>query len=121
MYSYEDRIRAVKLYIRLGKRLTATVRQLGYPTTKALERWYHTYQQSQDLPAGYICSKPKYSVEQKKAATGHYLSHGQCLAATVKAWDIRGAERLQSGSTSCTLQEKSASSAGPPVFGMPRN
>jgi transposase InsO family protein/transposase-like protein len=85
MYSYEDRIRAVQLYIRLGKRLTATVRQLGYPTTKALERWYRAYEQSQDLPAGYICSKPKYSVEQKRAATDHYLSHGQCLAATVKA------------------------------------
>jgi hypothetical protein len=30
MYSYEERIRAVKLYLKLGKRLTATVRQLGY-------------------------------------------------------------------------------------------
>jgi hypothetical protein len=38
MYSYEDRIRAVKLYLKLGKRLTATVHQLGYPTTKSLER-----------------------------------------------------------------------------------
>ncbi|WP_321801197.1 hypothetical protein [Caballeronia sp. J97] len=38
MSSYEDRIRALKLYLTLGKRLTATVRQLGYPTTKSLER-----------------------------------------------------------------------------------
>lgn len=29
MYSYEDRIRAVKLYIKLGKRTGATIRQLG--------------------------------------------------------------------------------------------
>lgn len=29
MYSYEDRIHAVELYIHFGKRLTATVRQLG--------------------------------------------------------------------------------------------
>ena len=85
MYSYEDRIRAVKLYIRLGKRLSMTVRHLGYPTTKALERWYRMYEQSHDLPAGRICLKPKYSDEQKKAATDHYLSHGRCLAATVKA------------------------------------
>jgi transposase InsO family protein/transposase-like protein len=62
-----------------------TVRQLGYPTTKALERWYRIYEQSQDLPAARICSKPKYSDEQKKAAVDHYLSHGRCLAATVKA------------------------------------
>jgi hypothetical protein len=31
MYSYEDRIRAVELYITLGKRVRATIRQLGYP------------------------------------------------------------------------------------------
>lgn len=30
MYSYEDRIRAVTLYIKLGKRTGATIRQLGY-------------------------------------------------------------------------------------------
>ena len=30
MYSYEDLIRAFKLYIKLGKRLGATIRQLGY-------------------------------------------------------------------------------------------
>jgi len=29
MYSYEDRIRAVQLYIKLGKRIAATIRQLG--------------------------------------------------------------------------------------------
>jgi len=36
MYSYEDRIRAVELYIKLGKRVRATIRQLGYPTKNAL-------------------------------------------------------------------------------------
>jgi transposase-like protein len=35
MYSYEDRIRAVRLYIKLGKRVAATIRQLGYPTKNA--------------------------------------------------------------------------------------
>ena len=37
MYSYEDRIRAVKLYIKLGKRTGAAIRQLGYPTKNALK------------------------------------------------------------------------------------
>lgn len=35
MYSYEERIRAVKLYIKLGGRLGATIRKLGYPTMSA--------------------------------------------------------------------------------------
>jgi len=30
MYSYDDRIRAVKLYIKLGKRIELTIKQLGY-------------------------------------------------------------------------------------------
>jgi len=38
MYSYEDRLRAVQLYIRLGKRVGLTIRQLGYPTKNALKR-----------------------------------------------------------------------------------
>ena len=37
MYSYEDRMRAVELYIKLGKRLGATIRELGYPTKNALK------------------------------------------------------------------------------------
>ena len=32
MHSYEDRIRAVKLYEKFGKRTGATIRQVGYPT-----------------------------------------------------------------------------------------
>lgn len=40
MYSYEDRLRAVQLYIKLGKRVRLTIRQLGYPTKNALKGWY---------------------------------------------------------------------------------
>ncbi len=40
MYSYADRLRAVELYLRLGKRLNATTRQLSYPTKNALKGWY---------------------------------------------------------------------------------
>ena len=40
MYSYEDRLRAVRLYIKLGKRVGLTIRQLGYPTENALKGWY---------------------------------------------------------------------------------
>ncbi len=40
MYSYEDKIRAVELYIKLGKSVRSTIRQLGYPTKNALKGWY---------------------------------------------------------------------------------
>ena len=50
MYSYEERQRAVKLYIKLGKRVQATIRELGYPTKNALKGWHREYQRLQDLP-----------------------------------------------------------------------
>ncbi len=39
MYSYEERLRAVKLYLKLGRRMNASLRQLGYPTKNSLKAW----------------------------------------------------------------------------------
>ena len=85
MYSYEDRIRAVRLYIKLGKRTGATIVQLGYPTKNSLKSWYREHEQNRDLQLGYIRTRQKYSVEQIKAAVQHYLDHGRCIASTLKA------------------------------------
>ncbi len=85
MFSYEDRIRAVKLYIKLGKRLGATIRQLGYPTKNSLIGWYREYEQGRDLQVGYTRSMFKYSDEQRQVAVQHYLDHDRCIASTMKA------------------------------------
>lgn len=53
MSSYEDRIRAVELFIELGKRVRPTIRQLGYPTKNSLKGWFRGYEQPLDLPMGY--------------------------------------------------------------------
>lgn len=84
MYSYEDRLRAVRLYIKLGLRVGATIRQLGYPTKNSLKSWHREYVQRQDLAAGYARA-PKYSQAQKVRAVEHYLEHGRCLAVTSRA------------------------------------
>lgn len=84
MYSYEDRLRAVRLYIKLGRRVGLTIRQLGYPTKNALKQWHREYEQRLDLPAGYM-RPPKYSQAQKELAVEHYLERGRCLAATIEA------------------------------------
>lgn len=85
MYSYTERLRAVRLYIKLGKRMGATIRQLGYPTKNSLKVWYREFELRGDLPAGYIRTKPGYSEEQKRLAVEHYLSHGRCSTATRRA------------------------------------
>lgn len=85
MYSYEDRIRAVRLYIKCEKRTMSVIRQLGYPTKNALKAWYREFAQCNDLKARSVRMTARYSFDQKKMAVDHYLSFGRCLTATAKA------------------------------------
>jgi transposase InsO family protein/transposase-like protein len=82
MYSYEDRLRAVRLYIKLGRRVRLTIRQLGYPTKNALKSWHREFEQGHDLPTCYV-RRPRYSPAQRERAVQHYLENGRCLAATI--------------------------------------
>lgn len=84
MYSYEDRLRAVLLYVKLGKRVGLTLRQLGYPTKNALKSWHREYEQRLELHAGYV-RRTKFSNAQKKRAVEHYMENGHCLAVTIRA------------------------------------
>ncbi|POV02353.1 hypothetical protein C3424_26740, partial [Citrobacter amalonaticus] len=100
MHSYEDRIRAVELYYRYGKKTSAVVRELGYPSTKQLRRWVQIYEEKGDLPrdlkprerysraqkiAAVEHYLERYSRAQKIAAVEHYLTHGGCLSFTRRA------------------------------------
>ena len=90
MYPHGERIRAVKLYIELGKRSAATIQQLGYPTKNSLATWYREFHRRGDLQVGYARRKSKYSDEQKKLAVEHYMNHGHCFSATLKALGYPG-------------------------------
>jgi putative transposase len=69
----------------MGKRGAATIHQLGYPTKNSLKSWHREYERCLDLPRGYVRSKPKYSQAQKEQAVEHYVDHGRCISATIKA------------------------------------
>lgn len=84
MYSYEDRLKAVKLYIKYDFSVAATIRELGYPNRKMLVRWYKEYKEIGDLHKQYI-KRPKYTSEQRKAAVNYYLEHGRNITRTVRA------------------------------------
>ncbi|WP_414444660.1 ATP-binding protein [Burkholderia sp. 22PA0106] len=84
MYSYEDRVRAVELYLKLGKRIKATIRQLGYPTKNSLKAWCEEFERHGDLQKEYVRAKPKYSEEQKNVALEHYILTGPTGAG--KTW-----------------------------------
>lgn len=84
MHSYEDRIRAVELYYRYGKKASVVVMELGYPSTKQLGRWVRIYEEKGDLPRE-LKPRERYSRTQKIAAVEHYLTHGGCLSYTCRA------------------------------------
>ena len=94
MHSYEDRMRAVALYIKLGKRLQATIRELGYPTKNTLRCWYREYERVQDLPIGSAPRPPKFSEAQKQVALEHYASNGRCISWTMRALGYPGRAML---------------------------
>ena len=84
MCSYEDRIRAVKLHIKFGKRTGPTIWQLGYPTKSSLKGWYREHQQVRDLRAGYARARQMYSAQRIQTAVQHYLDHDRRIASTIK-------------------------------------
>ena len=84
MYSYDDRMRAVQLYIKYDFSLADTVRELGYPNRKMLSRWYQEYKETGDLHVKYR-KQPNYTLEDEMVAVNYYLERGRNLSRTVKA------------------------------------
>uniref|UniRef100_UPI0005687A01 transposase n=1 Tax=Rhizobium sp. PDO1-076 TaxID=1125979 RepID=UPI0005687A01 len=60
-----DKIRAVELYIKLGKRVRATIRQLGNPTKNALKGWRREYEQRLNLPWAVLSEPPNGLASEK--------------------------------------------------------
>ncbi len=92
--SYEERMRAVELYIKLGKRLRATIRELGYATKNALKGWHREYERRQDLPICSVPRPPKFSTAQRRVAVEHYASQGCCISWTLRALGYPGRATL---------------------------
>lgn len=84
MYSYEDRMRAVKLYINYDLHEAATIRELGYPNRKMIVQWYKEYIQTGQLHE-WSKKKSKYSEQQRKIAVSYYLEHGCSIIGTIRA------------------------------------
>ncbi|MGE8454419.1 MAG: helix-turn-helix domain-containing protein, partial [Pseudomonadales bacterium] len=93
MYSYEDRIRAVKLYLKYGGKTATVVRELGYPSGKNLKRWVNLYQALGDLPE-HRRPRHRYTLEQKSVAVDHYFGHGCSLVGTRRALGYPSTEML---------------------------
>lgn len=83
MYSLEDRLRAVELYIKYDCSARAVAHELGYPSRGLLKSWHAEY-----VANGSSLEKrsmARHTDGQKRAAVNHYLEHGRCNARTRRA------------------------------------
>jgi transposase-like protein len=70
MYSREQRMTAIKLYIKYDKSIADVICELGYPVGKSLTTWYAEYLEEQNTGIEWNASSrmTKYSKEQKSTA-----------------------------------------------------
>lgn len=93
MYSREDKLRAVELFIKYDFDPQSVINELGYPCRGSLYNWYEEYlANDSDIPD----TNPyqHYSESLKRVAVDHYFKHGKCLARTCRALGYPSKELL---------------------------
>ena len=83
MYSYEERMKAVKLYMKYENSLATVIQELGYPSPRALYKWYKEYEKHGDL-SRMSRKRRVYTLEDKQTAVDHYLEYGRNDCRTVR-------------------------------------
>ena len=72
MYSREERMKAIELYIKYDKSIAAVIHELGYPSRGLLPRWYKAYLKEQET--GVLWERysrcPRFSPEQLNTMAG---------------------------------------------------
>lgn len=79
MFSHEERIHAIQLFLQYDCSYAATVRKLGYPSVGTLRNWYKEYLLLGELHPEYK-RKSKYSESEKRIAVNLYCEHGRSYA-----------------------------------------
>lgn len=95
VYTLQDRLKAVRLYLKYDRNSAAVRRELGYPSRGALKQWVVEYEATGTLHDGYRARPPKYSNEQKRTAVNYYLEHGHSQRRTIKALGYPNRETLR--------------------------
>ena len=73
MYTNEQKMKAVELYIKYNHRATQVSRELGYPHPNFIARWYKEYLQNGTFRTKYE-RQNKYTEEQKQYAIKEALN-----------------------------------------------
>jgi len=94
VFSEEERRKAVERFVQFDLKAEATVRALGYPSSKTLRGWYREFQ-LKGLCAGGKKRKSGFSEEAQIVAVKYYLEHGRCAASTIRVLGYPGPDTLR--------------------------
>lgn len=96
VYSLEDRMKAVNLYVKYGYSPAAVRRELGYPTKNTVKQWAREFRATGTLHerSHHNRRKSKYSEEQKQTAVQYYIEHARSLRLTITALGYPNRETL---------------------------
>ena len=84
MFTYSQRMEAVRLYRENGNSAAAVIRQLGYPKDRrTLAAWNREFEESNDLHQ-VSTRRAKYTAEQRHTAVEYWLNHGKCISETIR-------------------------------------
>jgi putative transposase len=103
VYSHDERMKAVLLYIERGLSAADTIRELGYPSRQTLWRWYREYKAAGELHKRYR-RQHGHTPEEMQAAVDYCLSHGRNISRTLKdlgypsrVWLVKWIDELAPG------------------------
>lgn len=84
MFTYAQRMEAVRLYRENGYHAAAVIRTLGYPKDRrTLAAWNQEFEESNDLHQ-VSTRRAKYTDEQRRTAVEYWLTHGKCVSDTIE-------------------------------------
>ena len=96
MYTYEQRMRAVSMYLSGRYSCNAIIKELGYPSCRqSILNWCEDYQRDGNLPQNFE-KETKYPVEEKIAAINFFYEHGGSITRTVRELGYPSRQMLRS-------------------------
>jgi len=106
MFSYEERKKAVDLYIKYGKKAMPVIRELGYPNRHSLVQWYKDFVRNGKIVIPILAGRQKYTEAQKIEAVNFYLEHGKNIKYTRQVLGYPGTHLLSSWISELCPEEK---------------
>lgn len=95
IFTNEEKLKAIELYIKYDFSPGAVMYELGYPTARSMiYRWYKTYKANGNSFPTSRKFKSKYTDEQKHIAVEYYLTHGKSIKRTITALGYPGSTCL---------------------------